>query len=386
MNGAMAMRKFLAAAIILFVCAISSVAMAASEPKILAESAILVEASTGRIIYEKNADVERPPASMTKMLTGILALEKLKPLEEVVMSREAVFTEDNTLNWATGDRVAALDMITAVMLVSENGGAVALAQAVSGSTSQFAELMNEKAKEIGCKDSHFVNPNGLPDPNHYSTAADMARIAVYCMKDPDFRRIVATDHASIRWIYPKEKWAELNNTNHLLGKYKGANGIKTGWTNAAGGCLAASAKRGEIELIAIVMRSTNQDTRFEDAAALLNYGFERVRMVEAVKSERVDKKVFVRGGKQGTLRVGITEDLNFPLMAEENPKLLQVTYELEKIIDAKGGIDEGKVLGEAVLRYDGKPVARVPLVAQESIAEGFSFASLFVSIAAPFLG
>ena len=379
------MKKFLAAAIMLIVCAMNSVAMAAGELKLLAESAILVEASTGRIIYEKNADVERPPASMTKMLTAVLALERLRPLDEVVMSKEAVFTEDNTLNWAVGDEVAAQDMITAVMLVSENGGAVALAEAVSGSTRQFAELMNDKAKEIGCKNSHFMNPNGLPDPNHYSTAADMARIAVYCMKDPEFRKIVSTDHASIRWIHPRDKWSELKNTNHLLGKYKGANGIKTGWTNAAGGCLAASAKRGDIELIAIVMRSTNQDTRFEDATALLNYGFERVRMVKVVDAERVEKKVFVRGGKQGKLRVGIAEDLNFPLMADENPKLLQVTYELEKIIDATGGIPEGKVLGEAVLRYDGKPVARVPLIALESVDEGFSFSSLAVSIAAPFL-
>lgn len=379
------MKKILVAAIVLIFCAASSIAMAASEPKILAESAILVEASTGRILYEKNADIERPPASMTKMLTVVLALERLNPLEEVVMSQAAVFTEDNTLNWATGDRVAAQDMITAVMLVSENGGAVALAEAVSGSTRQFAELMNDKAKEIGCKDSHFMNPNGLPDPNHYSTAADMARIAVYCMKDPEFRKIVATDHSSIRWAYPKDKWSELKNTNHLLGKYKGANGIKTGWTSAAGGCLAASAKRGDVELITIVMRSTDQNTRFDDATALLNYGFEHVRMIKVVDARRVEKTVFVRNGKHGKLRVGMAEDLNFPLMADENPKLLQVTYELEKIIDATGGISEGKVLGEAVLRYDGKPVSRVPLIALESVAEGFSFASLFVSIASPFL-
>lgn len=379
------MRKIFATALAFLFWTIGAVATAASEPKILAESAIVVEASTGRIIYEKNADLEREPASMTKMLTAVLALERLRPLDEIVMSEAAVFTEDNTLNWTTGDRVGARDMINAVLLVSENGGAVALAQAVSGSTSQFADLMNEKARELGCKNSHFANPNGLPNSNHYSTAADMARIAVYCMKNPEFRKIVTTDHSSIRWISPKDKWAELKNTNHLLGKYRGANGIKTGWTQAAGGCLAASAKRGELELITIIMRSTNQDTRFEDATALLNYGFERVRMIKAISRDNVEKTVFVRGGKQGTLRVGISEDLNFPLMAEEDQRLLTVTYELEKIVDADGGIREGDILGEAVLRYDGSPVARVPLIAFENVDEGFSFSSLFVRIAAPLI-
>ncbi|MBR4382669.1 MAG: D-alanyl-D-alanine carboxypeptidase, partial [Selenomonadaceae bacterium] len=360
------MKRIFAAIIFAAVTIVNFVVYAAeSEPKISASSAILVEASTGRIIYEKNANEERAPASMTKMLTCIIALEKLTPFEEILLSNEAIMTEDNTLRWEKLDSVAAKDMITAVMLVSENGGAVALAQAVSGSVSEFADVMNKKAREIGCKNSNFVNPNGLPNPQHYSTAADMARIAVYCMKNPDFRKIVETKRTSIKWIYPKDKWSELNNTNELLGKFKGANGIKTGWTRAAGGCLAASAKRGDVELIAVVMNSTDMDTRFDDATKLLNYGFERVRMVEAIDAERVDKKIFVRDGEQATVHVGIDENLMFPLMASEDTKLLRVTYDLPKIV--KASIHEGQVLGEAVLRYDGKPVARVPLVAREEV-------------------
>ena len=378
------MKRIFAAIIFAAVTIVNFVVYAAeSEPKISASSAILVEASTGRIIYEKNANEERAPASMTKMLTCIIALEKLTPFEEILLSNEAIMTEDNTLRWEKLDSVAAKDMITAVMLVSENGGAVALAQAVSGSVSEFADVMNKKAREIGCKNSNFVNPNGLPNPQHYSTAADMARIAVYCMKNPDFRKIVETKRTSIKWIYPKDKWSELNNTNELLGKFKGANGIKTGWTRAAGGCLAASAKRGDVELIAVVMNSTDMGTRFDDATKLLNYGFERVRMVEAIDAERVDKKIFVRDGEQATVHVGIDENLMFPLMAGEDTKLLRVTYDLPKIV--KASIHEGQVLGEAVLRYDGKPVARVPLVAREEVPEGFSFASLFVTLFGSFL-
>ncbi len=379
------MKNFLTAAIFCVALAMSSISQAAGEPKVLADSAILVEASTGRIIYEKNADLEREPASMTKMLTCAIALEKSSPSQEVPMNQTAVLTEDNTLDWTARDSVSARDMITAVMLVSENGGAVALAQSIGGTVADFVDMMNAKAKQIGCKHSHFANPNGLPDPAHYSTAADMARIAVYCMKNETFREIVGTRRTSIHWIYPKDKWAELNNTNELLGKYKGANGIKTGWTKAAGGCLSASAKRGEVELIAVVMHSPDHDTRFDDASNMLNYGFERVRMVNGISKERVERTVFVRGGKKATVRAGVEEDLNFPLMAGEDSKLLKVTYELPKVIDAGEGIDAGAVLGEAVLRYNGKPVARVPLVAREDVAAGFSFGSFIVSIVAPFL-
>jgi len=379
------MKKFFAAIILVAMLAVNSFAQAAEEPKILADSAILVEASTGRIIWEKNSDALREPASMTKMLTCVLALEELDPNKEITMSQEAIFAEDNTLSWSSSDSVSAQEMITAVMLVSENGGAIALAQAVSGNTSRFADLMNDKAKAIGCKNSNFANPNGLPDSNHYSTAADMARIAVYCMKNPAFREIVGTRRTSIHWLYPKDKWSELNNTNELLGKYKGANGIKTGWTKAAGGCLSASAKRGDIELIAIVMHSPDHDTRFDDAANLFNYGFERVRMVNGIDKNRVEKTIFVRDGRQATVTVGAQDDLNFPLMTGEDAKFLKVTYDLPKIIDAGEGIHIGQVLGEAVLRYDGKPVARVPLVAREKVKRGFSLSSFVISIIAPLI-
>lgn len=379
------MKKFFAAVLFVVLVGTNSIALAVEEPKISADSAILVETTTGRIIYEKNSDAEREPASMTKMLTCIIALENLKPSDEVKVNRDVVFTEDNNLNWAERDSLSAWDMMSALMLVSENGGAVALAQAVAGNVTEFAEMMNDKAKEIGCKDSRFVTPNGLPDSNHYSTAADMARIALYCMKNSDFRKLVETRRTSIHWIKPKDKWAELNNTNELLGKYKGANGIKTGWTKAAGGCLAASAKRGNVELVAIVMHSTDSKTRFDDVESLFNYGFERVRMVGGINKELSKKNVFVRGGKKATVHVGIDEDLNFPLLAGEDQKLLRVTYELPRVVDADDGIDAGKVLGEAVLRYDGKPVARVPLVAREDVAKGFSLGSLIVTIIAPFL-
>ena len=377
------MKNFFAAVMCLMLLMTSSLARAAGEPQVLADAAILVEASTGRIIWEKNADAKFEPASMTKILTCILSLENLKPTDEVKLTPEVLATEDVYFDWTEHDKISAWDMMNALMLVSENGGAVALAQTVGGDVAHFAQMMNDKAKSLGCKGSHFVNPNGLPDSNHYSTAADMARIAVYCMKNPDFRKLVGTQKNSIHWTVPKDKSAALDNTNKLLGTFNGANGIKTGWTNAAGGCLAASAVRNGVELIAIIMHSPDTNTRFSDAAALLDYGFGRVKMVEGLKKKDISKNLLVRGGKKYTVRVGVDEDLNFPLLPGEDAKLFQVTIEMPRIVDAE--IDAGKILGTAVLRYDGKPVARVPIVAKEDVPAGFSFASLFVSIIAPFL-
>ena len=345
----------------------------------------MVEASTGRIIYEKNAYERREPASMTKMLTCILALEKLNPHEEIKLSKSAVQTEDNYIGWNEHESLSALDMINAVMIVSENGGAVALAQAVAGNISSFADMMNEKAKEIGCKGSNFVTPNGLPNYNHYSTAADMAAIAIYCMKNPTFRQIVETQHTTIHWVSPKDKWLEITNTNLLLGKYKGANGVKTGWTNSAGGCLAASAKRGDVELIAIIMNSSTGQTRFDEAIKLLDYGFEQVRMVDSIYKDLSKRTLFVTGGRKATVHVGINENFKFPLINNEDPTLFYVSYDVPRVVDAEGGIDEGQVLGEAVLRYNGKPVARVPLVAREKITAGFSLGSFFVKLISPFV-
>ena len=156
---------------------------------------------------------------------------------------------------------------------SDNGAAVVVAQNVSGSILKFADRMNEKAKELGCRRTHFSNPHGLTAKWHYSTARDMAKIAAYCMKNPDFRNLVNHQKSVIHWKSPSGRTYKSETTNELLGKYNGANGIKTGWTNAAKGCVAASAKRGKVELIAIVMKSKDHDTRFADAKKLLDYGF-----------------------------------------------------------------------------------------------------------------
>ena len=242
-------------------------------PSVLAESAILINARTGGVIFEKNADVRRAPASLTKMMTCILCLESKGLNAEFKVTQAAAATEDSYLEMKGGERLLSGELMREMMMESDNGAAVVVAQNVSGSILKFADSMNEKAKELGCKKTHFSNPHGLTAKWHYSTARDMAKIAAYCMKNPDFRNLVNHQKSVIHWHLPSNRTYKSETTNELLGKYDGANGIKTGWTNAAKGCVAASAKRGDVELIAIVMKSKNHDTRFADAKKLLDYGF-----------------------------------------------------------------------------------------------------------------
>ena len=361
--------------------------------QITADSAILVEASTGRVLFEKNADVVRPPASLTKMMTCILALEKVNPYSQIEVSQNAEYTDYSTLELHQHDIINSYELITGMMLVSDNGGATAVAENIAGSVPLFTVMMNDKAREIGCEHTNFANANGLPNSNNVSTARDLSKIARYCMQNENFRQIVATPKMIMHWTNPAGRTILCENTNELLYKDEKSiiktpynpneiTGIKTGYTDAAGGCLAASAKRGDIELIVIILHAADMNTRFEDAAKLINYGFENIKMTQPVKKNRVEKSSFVRGGKSATVKIGIDEDLEFPLFAGEDPKNLSVTYELPQFIDA--GIERGQIIGQAVLNYKGKPVASVPMVARESVQKGFSLTSTIVGWVEPF--
>ena len=242
-------------------------------PNVQAESAILINARTGSVIYEKNADTRRSPASLTKVMTCILGLEEKGTDSIFNISMAAAATEYSDLGMKGGEKMRSGELMRGMMMESDNGAAVVVAQNVSGNILKFADRMNAKAKELGCRKTHFSNPHGLTAKWHYTTARDMAKIAAYAMKNPDFRNIVSSKSSVIHWASPSGKTYKADNTNRLLSFYNGANGIKTGWTSAAKGCLAASAKRNDIELIAIVLKSPDGDSRFADARSMLDYGF-----------------------------------------------------------------------------------------------------------------
>lgn len=350
--------------------------------KLTAQSAILIEASTGRVIWEKDADVRHYPASMTKMMTGILALEKLPPKADVVISPNAAATEDCPLEIVAGECLSADNIITGMLMESDNGAAVAIAEAVDGSVSQFVQRMNERAQEIGMSNTHFVNPNGLTEANHYSTARDMAKLARFAMNNKKFREIVSTKNQVIHWEVPARQQKLAENTNKLLANYNGMNGIKTGWTKAAGGCLAASARRNGVELIAIVMQTPGPDDRFADARKLLDYGFKQVKMVKGIAKDRVSRKLWVRGGTSASVMAHPAEDINYPLINGEDPKHYTLSYDVPKVIAAP--LKDGETVGRIIIKYDNKEVGSVPMIS-EKVEAGFSIGSWLVGVFAGLL-
>jgi len=245
----------------------------ADAPVITAHAAIMLDLDKNKILYEKNADEWMYPASVTKIVTALLAIEYGHPEQQVVISKNAADTEDTYLN--EGDVLRLKDLITEMMVISDNGAAVAIAETVAGSEAAFAQKMNEKARSFGAKRTNFVNPNGLPHGNHITTARDLLLIAEGCWKNGELRRIAGTIKQEIYWIQPKEQMLLVENTNDLLEDYPGTLGLKTGWTNAAGGCLAAVCKRNGTTLMTITLQSESGDDRFTDTARLFDYGFSK---------------------------------------------------------------------------------------------------------------
>lgn len=242
-----------------------------SPPSVSAESAALIDES-GQILYEKNANAKGYPASTTKIMTALVVLEKLDELglgmdSEVIIPEEAVGIEGSSIYLKKGERISIEELLYGLMLQSGNDSATALAMCVGGNLSSFVSMMNEKAETLGCSGTHFTNPSGLYEENHYTTAADLARIARKAMKRDDFRKIVSTKD----W-QNADGSRSFHNKNKTVFQYDGATGIKIGFTKASGRTLVASAKRDDKEMIAVVLRDGNW---FNDAYALMDYGFQQ---------------------------------------------------------------------------------------------------------------
>ena len=240
-----------------------------------ARSAIVVERATGRVLYEKNADEKLPIASTTKIITAITVIENYPDgLEtEVTVPDEAVGVEGSSIYLAKGEKLRVIDLLYGLMLQSGNDCAVALACLTSGSVTDFAHLMNTVADRAGAMNSHFANPHGLQDDEHYSTARDMAAISAYAMKNETFRKIVSTENYYDCPFADRDYNRVIHNKNKMLTMLEGGNGIKTGYTKAAGRCLVSSAARGDKEVVCVVLSC---GPMFEESCALINAAFEEL--------------------------------------------------------------------------------------------------------------
>ena len=238
-------------------------------PPITAPAAILVDASTGAILWTKRPHQRRPIASTTKIMTGVLALEHL-PLTKVIRVNPLVTRVAlNREGLRAHERVAVWKLMEGLLLFSGNDDALQLAISTAGSRGAFLQLMNEKASELGLRDTHYTSPSGVVDRGNYSSAYDLAALARYAMAIPRFRAFTRTHIAHVKWAKPTYAKTYVNK-NQLIGTYRGADGVKTGWTTIAGHCLVASARRGGTRLIAVVLHAPDP---YGDARRLLNFGF-----------------------------------------------------------------------------------------------------------------
>lgn len=244
------------------------------EPILPAKAYLVMNVATGEVLYAYNAETPLPIASTTKIMTAILALERGKPDEIVTAGQKPYDTGGTTIYLEVGEQQTLHDLLLALMLESANDAAVAIAEHLAGSEERFADWMNDKAREIGAAHTHFVNSHGLHDPDHYSTAHDLALIARYAMQNPAFRELVTVEEATIPG-YGQNPPRKLVSHNQLLGYYEGANGVKNGFTEEAGLTNVASARRGDTEVIAVVLGAQNR--LWTSSMALLDYGFSHVQ-------------------------------------------------------------------------------------------------------------
>lgn len=254
---------------LMFVFSAAALAQPLPNPDTGAVSACLIDAEDNAVLYGKDEDRIMHPASTTKIMTAIIALESGKLDEPLVITPYAVNTEPSSLGLRLGDRITLREALAGMLLVSGNDAAVAVAETVAGSVPEFARLMNEKARSLGAYNTHFLNPHGLTAQGHYSTAHDMAIIAAYAMKNPLFREMVGRTSYNMKYMDGHTKYVTTTN-RFLKSGFPGANGIKTGFTNAAGDCLVASATRGLKTMIAVFY---NDDYRWDDAPTWLEFGF-----------------------------------------------------------------------------------------------------------------
>lgn len=346
---------------------------AVTEETITAPSAVLMETSSGKILFEKNPHEQRPCASITKVMTMLLVCEaidngKLSLDDTITASAHAASMGGSDIWLEEGETMSADDMIKATVVASANDAAVALAEHLCGSEEVFVEKMNEKASQLGMKDTVFKNCNGLDEDGHITSAYDVAVMSRELMKHE-----MIFDYTSIWLDNLRDGKTQIVNTNKLLKTYNGITGLKTGTTNDAGCCMSASAKRGDMCLVAVVLGCNSGKERFSDAAALLDYGFANFSVTQLKAPEDLPKTIKVENGMQGNIGIGC--DVNASIVLDKNSSSKIVSkIDLPESIEAP--VVSGQKLGTVTYSLDGNAVKSFEITALQD-AEKISFASVF---------
>lgn len=334
-------------------------------PKTNSRRYIVYDRISKSMIIGKNEDIKSAMASTTKIMTTIVILEKADLNEKVTVSAKAGGTGGSRLGLKRGDKASVRDLLYGLMLRSGNDAAVALAEHVGGSVKGFAELMNEKAIELGLTNTHFVTPHGLDDANHYTTALELAKLTDYAMDNETFAKIVGTKSTT---IYINNQSRQINNTNELLGVLNGVVGVKTGFTNNAGRCLVTETKRNNMDIITIVLGADTKKDRTKDSVNLIEYTFSKYKMYnleeqiikEFNKWKNInEKRILIIKGKTSNpkLALGAIEKATIPIC--DNDK---IEYSINALTEVEAPVEQWNVMGTLTVKLNGEILENIDIV------------------------
>lgn len=333
-----------------------------------AKSAILIERDTGKVLYEKNSDQPLPPASMTKIMTMILIMEALDKGEitfkdKVRASEYASSMGGSQIFLEPGEEMTVNELLKGIAIGSGNDASMAMAEHLAGSEDKFVEMMNKKAKEIGLKHTKFQNPTGLPVDDHYSTAHDMAMMGKELLKYEDIINYTSKYEDYLREDTDKKFW--LVNTNRLVKFYPGVDGLKTGFTGQAKYCLTATAKKGNMRVIAVVFGANTPKERNNEITKMLDYAFSQYTTTPLYKKDAPIKKVEVNKGEQKYVNAVTSEPLSVLAKKGTTAKDMKTEVKLDENLNAP--VKKGDEIGTITIKKDGKVMSKSPLVAEEDV-------------------
>ncbi|GGI12100.1 D-alanyl-D-alanine carboxypeptidase family protein [Gottfriedia solisilvae] len=331
-------------------------------------SSVIIEQDTGEVLYEKDARKKLPPASMTKIMTMLIIMEEidkgnLKLDDKVMTSEYAASMGGSQIFLEPGEEMTVNEMLKGIAIASGNDASVAMAEKIAGTEEAFVNLMNNKAKSLGLKDTHFKNPTGLPAADHYSSAYDMAIMGRELLKHPLITKYTGTYEDYLRQNTEKQFW--LVNTNKLVRFYPGADGLKTGFTAEARYCLTATAKKNNMRVVSVIMGAPTSKERNAQMSKLLDYAFNQYQVKQLIKQGDNVDKLSISKGK--TKNVNVVTKSPVSVVLKKGEALNKVTKNIKLKKDLQAPIKKGQVVGELELKQGNRVLSTTDLVAKNNI-------------------
>ena len=342
------------------------------ELELNARIALIYDRASGRVLYEKNGDKQTPMASTTKIMTAIVVLENTNLKDIVTIDSKSASIGGSRLGLKKDDKVTINDLLYGLMLRSGNDAASALAIYVGGSIQNFADMMNNKAEELGLTNSHFVVPHGLDNEGHYTTAHELAKITDYALKNETFKKIVSTSNTTIS-INGNLK--QINNTNKLLNSVSGVYGVKTGFTNGAGRCLVTAWEKNDMDIITVIIGADTNNLRTTDTKKLIEYvekNYELVNIKEIIEEEFEKWKkintgrIFVEKGSKNWVEL-LLEEMNFENMIINKTDINKIDIKTDILYSLKAPIKQNEIIGTLEVLVDGENISTLEIYNKEEI-------------------